>query len=156
MELRFGHDFSQVRVHTDAKAAASARAVHALAYAVGRDVVFGAGQYVPGTSEGRRLLAHELTHVVQGHGAVASLDKLEIGPSDTDEERAAEVRGDAAERSGPGTISIPAQGPTMLLQRQQKRPIPTVDIPPDEPSPAELIWLPEFPTDWECHTAIGP
>jgi Domain of unknown function (DUF4157) len=65
MEPRFGHDFSQVRVHTDGRAAESARAVNALAYTVGRDVVFGMGQYVPGTSVGRRLLAHELTHVVQ-------------------------------------------------------------------------------------------
>ena len=64
-EPRFGHDFSRVRVHTDARAAASARAVGAQAYTVGRDVVFGAGQYAPGTSAGNRLLAHELAHVVQ-------------------------------------------------------------------------------------------
>ncbi len=64
-EPRFGHDFSQVRVHTDARAAESARAVGALAYTVGRDVVFGAGQYAPRTSDGQRLVAHELTHVVQ-------------------------------------------------------------------------------------------
>lgn len=64
-EPRFGYDFSQVRVHTDAGAAASARSVGALAYTVGRDVVFGAGQYAPETSGGQRLLAHELTHVVQ-------------------------------------------------------------------------------------------
>jgi outer membrane protein OmpA-like peptidoglycan-associated protein len=65
MEPRFGHDFSQVRVHTDARAVESARAVNALAYTVGRNVVFGAGQYAQGTDEGRRLMAHELTHVVQ-------------------------------------------------------------------------------------------
>src|SRR5205085_6372561 len=65
MEPRFGHDFSQVRVHTDTQAAESARAVNALAYTVGRDVVFGAGQHSPETSGGKRLLAHELTHVVQ-------------------------------------------------------------------------------------------
>ncbi|MFL6211744.1 MAG: DUF4157 domain-containing protein [Pyrinomonadaceae bacterium] len=58
-------DFSRVRVHTDARAAESARAVNALAYAVGNDVVFGAGQYAPGTSAGRRLLAHELAHTLQ-------------------------------------------------------------------------------------------
>ena len=63
-EPRFGHDFSQVRVHTDTRAAESARAVKALAYTVGRDVVFGAGQYSPATA-GRPLLAHELAHVVQ-------------------------------------------------------------------------------------------
>jgi hypothetical protein len=71
MERRFGHDFGRVRVHADAKAAESARAVNALAYTVGRDVVFGAGQYAPGTATGRRLLAHELTHVVQQDPAPA-------------------------------------------------------------------------------------
>lgn len=64
-EPRGGYDFSHVRVHTGARAALAARAVNALAYTVGRDIVFGAGQYAPGTSGGRRLLAHELTHVVQ-------------------------------------------------------------------------------------------
>lgn len=65
MEPRFGHDFSQVRVHTDARAAESAEAVNALAYTVGNDVVFGAGQYSVRTKEGRSRMAHELTHVVQ-------------------------------------------------------------------------------------------
>jgi len=62
---RFGHDFSKVRVHTDEKAAESARAVNALAYTVGRHVVFGSGQYATDTKTGQRLLAHEITHVVQ-------------------------------------------------------------------------------------------
>lgn len=65
MEPRFGHDFSKVRVHTDDRAAESTQAVNALAYTVGRDVVFGTGQYIPETHEGKWLLAHELTHVVQ-------------------------------------------------------------------------------------------
>jgi hypothetical protein len=65
MESRFAHDFSRVRVHTDARAAESAQAVNALAYTVGRDVVFGAGRYEPGTIAGKTLLAHELTHTVQ-------------------------------------------------------------------------------------------
>lgn len=61
----WGYDFSQVHIHTDAKAARSAREVNALAYTVGRDIVFGEGQYAPQTTPGRQLLAHELTHVVQ-------------------------------------------------------------------------------------------
>ncbi|MBW4671111.1 MAG: DUF4157 domain-containing protein [Cyanomargarita calcarea GSE-NOS-MK-12-04C] len=65
MESRFGHDFSQVRVHTDEKAVESAKTVKALAYTVGHNVVFGAGQYLPKTVSGRGLLAHELTHVLQ-------------------------------------------------------------------------------------------
>ena len=65
MEPHFGHDFSQVRVHTDSEAADSARAVNARAYTVGRNVVFGAGQYSRGSREGQKLIAHELAHVVQ-------------------------------------------------------------------------------------------
>ncbi|MBD2773375.1 eCIS core domain-containing protein [Iningainema tapete] len=65
MESRFGHDFSSVRVHVDAKAAESAQVVNALAYTVGQNIVFGAGQYSPTINEGKQLLAHELTHVIQ-------------------------------------------------------------------------------------------
>ncbi|MDQ0466550.1 hypothetical protein QO010_004345 [Caulobacter ginsengisoli] len=65
MADRFGEDFSDVRIHTDAQAARSAEAVEARAYTVGRDIVFGAGQYDPAGGAGRRLLAHELAHVVQ-------------------------------------------------------------------------------------------
>lgn len=67
-EPRFGADFSQVRIHTDKHAAETARAVNARAFTVGRNVVFGARQYQPRASEGQRLLAHELTHVVQQIG----------------------------------------------------------------------------------------
>jgi hypothetical protein len=93
MEPRFGCDFSRVRVHTDARAAESARAVHALAYTVGRDVVFGPGQYAPGTQVGRRLLAHELAHTVQQRGAAQHLaGKLEVtDPAEASEQEAEQV-----------------------------------------------------------------
>lgn len=65
MESRFGVDFGNVRVHTDDRAAQSARQINARAYTVGSDIVFSAGKYAPETSSGRKLLAHELTHVVQ-------------------------------------------------------------------------------------------
>lgn len=64
-EPRFGADFSQVRVHSDSRAAGLARSVNARAFTHGRDVVFGVGEYSSGSLGGRRLLAHELTHVVQ-------------------------------------------------------------------------------------------
>jgi hypothetical protein len=64
-EPRFGHDFDAVRVHADPPSGEVARAVQARAFTVGRDIVFGAGQYQPESTEGRRLLAHELTHVLQ-------------------------------------------------------------------------------------------
>jgi Domain of unknown function (DUF4157) len=68
-EPRFGNDFSQVRIHADPRAAESARAVNALAYTVGNNIVFGARQYAPGTREGKGLLAHELVHVTQQEAA---------------------------------------------------------------------------------------
>jgi hypothetical protein len=70
-EPRFAQDFSDVRIHADARAAESARAVNAAAYTVGRNVVFAAGQYRPNVVEGRRLLAHELAHVLQQSAAPA-------------------------------------------------------------------------------------
>jgi hypothetical protein len=70
MEPRFGHDFSGVRVHTDAKAAESARTINALAFTVGRDVVLGEKECAPGTAEGKQLLAHELTHVIQQENGI--------------------------------------------------------------------------------------
>ena len=68
MEERFNADFGEVRVHTDARADRSARALNASAYTVGRNIVFGRSQYAPTTNDGRKLIAHELTHVIQqGH-----------------------------------------------------------------------------------------
>jgi len=65
MSAWFGHDFSHVRVHSGEGAAAVADRLHARAYTVGPDVAFGRGEYVSGSLDGRRLLAHELTHVLQ-------------------------------------------------------------------------------------------
>lgn len=75
MEPRFGHDFGAVRVHVDRAADHSARAFDALAYTVGRDVVFRADQYAPHSDGGRRLLAHELSHVVQQRAAGPSVQR---------------------------------------------------------------------------------
>ena len=88
MEPRFGHDFSRVRIHTDARAAESAAAINARAYTVGRDIVFAPGRYEPASTAGGKLLAHELTHVVQQtgqpvaakNGAPSVQRKLEIRP----------------------------------------------------------------------------
>jgi outer membrane protein OmpA-like peptidoglycan-associated protein len=90
MESRFSHDFGQVRIHTDLRAAESAAAVGAMAYTVGRDVVFGAGQYAPGTGRGQALLAHELVHVVQQESSAATFPaRLQIERPDAVSEREA-------------------------------------------------------------------
>jgi Domain of unknown function (DUF4157) len=75
MEPRFGHDFSMVRVHSGEGAEASAMHVNAFAYTVGHNIVFGTGRFAPWTHEGRRLLSHELTHVMQQNGGIATIQR---------------------------------------------------------------------------------
>src|SRR2546430_12419789 len=122
MESRLGADFSDVRVHTDAKASESARSVQAHAYTVGSDVVFQSGQYTPESDSGKKMLAHELTHVVQQRsGPVAGTPApggIKIShPSDTFE-RAAESSADRAMSSqGPATQS-PATPAPASVQRE--------------------------------------
>jgi pyrrolidone-carboxylate peptidase len=70
MESRFGYDFSKVKIHTDTVAAKSAKSINAMAYTLGNNIVFNEGQYAPGTENGKRLLAHELTHVVQQSNSI--------------------------------------------------------------------------------------
>jgi hypothetical protein len=89
MGARLGHDFGAVRVHTDAMAAASARQLNARAFTVGRDIVFGAGQFAPSTPAGRALLAHELAHVVQQRRGGAVPDHRQDATHEHDAEKAA-------------------------------------------------------------------
>jgi hypothetical protein len=96
METRLGHDFGDVRVHTGTQAHRSAMSVQAQAYTVGSDIVFADGRYEPGSDSGKRLLAHELTHVVQQRsGPVDGTDNgsgLRVSdPGDRFEREAAEV-----------------------------------------------------------------
>ncbi len=128
MESRFGQDFGHVRIHTDEQASASARAVSALAYTVGRDVVFGQGQYAPGSSRGRCLIAHELTHVVQQGGVPWSGGALSIGAQDAAHELEADRAG---EGYGATTIATPASAAGATLQRQ-----PEDDRKPEMPQDA--------------------
>ncbi len=102
MEPRFGRDFSQVRVHADAKAVESARAVHALAYTVGSDIAFGRGRYAPGNREGQKLLAHELAHVVQqSKVAQFAQSHLRIDAPDSKGEKEADAASSAMEQDLP-------------------------------------------------------
>jgi Domain of unknown function (DUF4157) len=117
-EPRFGHGFDQVRVHTDAAAYESAEAVGAHAYTVGHQIVFGEGQYAPGTSDGTKLIAHELTHVVQqgaSSKATAQVDRAE-------EDGGGVGDGLFNPRIAPRSIarSFASLPSTMSLQRQPK------------------------------------
>lgn len=118
MEPRFGKDFGRLRVHNDAQAAASARAIDARAYTVGRHLVFGAGQYAPHAADGKRLLAHELAHVVQqGDGGTPSVQRrLSLGSaSDAHEHEADRVADQVVASGAPAPVSLtPVSG---LVQR---------------------------------------
>lgn len=100
MEAHFSHDFSRVHIHTDDKAAESARAIHALAYTAGNDVVFARGQFSPASLPGRRLLAHELAHVVQQQASASTVPRSLIGPSHDELEREAADAADAVSVPG--------------------------------------------------------
>ncbi|MGH7486487.1 MAG: DUF4157 domain-containing protein, partial [bacterium] len=115
MDSRFRFDFSRVRIHDDAQAAASTSAVSALAYTVGHHVVFGPGQYSPTTAAGRRLLAHELTHVVQQSAAGSTTaQRFTIGPANSPAEREAEEVAEAV--AADAAMSSITETPTSPLQ----------------------------------------
>jgi hypothetical protein len=100
---RMGADFSQVQIHTGTEAAAAAKSVNAKAYTVGNHIVFNQGQYQPGTYEGKKLIAHELTHVVQQQqGVVARKEVDEAGCDDA--QLNLEGNTDAVYNKGAGTM----------------------------------------------------
>jgi hypothetical protein len=102
MSARLGHDFGSVRVHADSRASESAEAVNAKAYTVGTHVVLGPSMPSLTSWEGRRLLAHELVHVVQGSGTPASGTKLGVSsPADPSEREAETLSLTALEQTGP-------------------------------------------------------
>jgi hypothetical protein len=124
MESRFGHDLSGVRVHDGGAAAASARAVDALAYTVGRDIVFARGQYRPASPEGRRLLAHELVHAV-AHGGSGGRPEV-VAPANDDTEIEAEQL--AARLTG-SAETVPSRPAPPALRRTLKVEKPATAIP---------------------------
>jgi hypothetical protein len=133
MERRFGYDFSRVRIHADDQAAKSAHAVNAFAYTVGRHIAFAAGQYSPHTTEGSRLIAHELTHNIQQGGA--SVRNPRIANDDAAEQEAQQ----AATRPSASRQVAPRPGQFGRLARQgpgagqpSPVPLPKVDQPEDE------------------------
>ena len=114
MESRFGHDFSQVRVHDDALANESAHAVNAKAYTVGQDIVFANGRYTPDQSSGRDLLAHELAHTIQQAGIQHSHDNVVFNPDHNYQHLEVEAdRAAHAALNGSAINLSPAAGPTL-------------------------------------------
>jgi outer membrane protein OmpA-like peptidoglycan-associated protein len=114
---RFGHDFSNVRVHSDEAAARSARALHARAYTVGQHIVFSDGEFAPRTQSGSKLLVHEAVHTIQQRGTTAGdLQSMSIDAPHSRAEREAE---EVEHRSAAGAIvRFPATRSGPVLQRQ--------------------------------------
>lgn len=133
-EPRFGQDFSEVRLHTDATAADSARKLNALAYTFGNNVVMGAGQFAPHSSSGQRLLAHELTHVLQQRDASGASSRASSGHP----------------------------GPQAVVQRQELIPVPelapdfTPELAPDFSPELAPDFSPEFEPEIELDPEITP
>jgi hypothetical protein len=143
MSARLGADLSEVRIHRDAAATESARAVNANAYTVGSDIVFQSGQYDPSSPSGQRMLAHELTHVVQQRAG--AVDGTEVGgglalshPSDRYEREASS----AAEQLMASAAPAPAQAPVTASRHVDdeasvQRAIAVENVAGDEEQPDE-------------------
>ena len=133
MEKRFGRDFGRVRLHTDDLAAHSARCLNARAWTAGSHIVFGKGRYSPETPEGRWLLCHELTHVVQQAGEFSATG-VTVGGARDPLERAADRAADIVAAGG----SLPPDfgfgfAPAGVIQRHEDTPCPGTVVTPNEP-----------------------
>jgi hypothetical protein len=135
-ESRFGADFSSVRVHTDSAADSAADQIAARAFTVGRDIYFASGEYRPGTGGGRRLLAHELTHVVQGPDGPRGAGSWLSSPNDP-AERAADAAADAFVSAAGDLDTEPVVGPILAHVSRDPQPggpaAPTDPVPPPNP-----------------------
>ncbi|MGB7923297.1 MAG: DUF4157 domain-containing protein [Pyrinomonadaceae bacterium] len=144
MESRFDHDFSHVRVHTDERAGESARDVSALAYTVGHDVVFRSGQYAPTTGEGRRLIAHELAHVVQQDSSATVGGRIDYAADSSADEHNADTVAEAALAGRPIGPVMKAQS---VVQRRAAPYIKKVTVHLTPPQSADLEWEGTPPAD---------
>lgn len=136
MEARFGHDFSRVRVHTDAKSSESARAVNALAYTVGHQVVFGVDQYAPQSIRGQKLIAHELAHTIQQGDHFSEPEVSRANEADD----AAEIEADRAseEALSRRAVTVEPDSPKVLARQVDpdlKKQIKDLTRGPQGPSP---------------------
>jgi hypothetical protein len=123
MEPRFGFDFSRVRIHSDAAAARSANDIHALAYTVNHSIAFSAGSYAPETSSGRRLLAHELAHVIQQRAAPALAgSEVAVGSVNDAVEADAERSAGAIVSGGDTGVSQPRLSSSAVVRRTPAAP----------------------------------
>lgn len=138
LEAALHHDFAGVRVHADGQAASDTRRLGARAFTVGHDVFFAPGAYAPATREGRKLIAHELTHVVQQSGSIRA-GTARLGATGSGAEREAAA---VAERVSAGRPAGPIGSCAHLVQRQPEAGAPE---PADLSAPLQSTWSPGSP-----------
>ncbi|MGH3767874.1 MAG: DUF4157 domain-containing protein [Pseudonocardiaceae bacterium] len=148
MESRLGHDFSDVRVHTDSRAHDSAQAVNAHAYTVGSNVVFQRDKYDTSSMEGRTMLAHELTHVVQQrNGPVDGTpagDGIQVSDPSDRFEREASANADRAMSAPAAPAAVSSTGPAVQRDADDEQPddavqtssVQRAEVADEEPEPA--------------------
>jgi hypothetical protein len=145
LEPAFKHDFANVRIHTDSQAARETRRVGARAFTVGHDISFAPGAYAPATPEGRQLIAHELTHVVQ-QAATSTTAVPDLGATDS---RAEHEAADVAESvSAHGTARRITAYAAPVIQRQPDADAPE---PADLAVPLQSGWSPSLPDIFSIH-----
>src|SRR5262249_14700889 len=132
-------DFSDVRVHSDERAAESARSVNALAYTVGSNVVFGQRQFPLHSGAGRQLLAHELAHVVQQTGAMPSREQLSSEPGNATHEREATETAKAI-TGGAGCIPLLSSTPAQLMRLTPQEFQKQLEQTPDEKKAIDALF----------------
>jgi 3D (Asp-Asp-Asp) domain-containing protein len=139
-EPRFGYDFSHVRVHTGGEATSAASGVNARAFTIGRDIVFGANEYAPETMSGKKLLAHELTHVLQQRNAVNSAAAFRIqrdNPKDKPVEKKDEPQKESPKKGKKAQLYPKTEEKAKEIVERLK----TLRIDVEEPVKAKNVWI---------------
>lgn len=149
LEPRFGRDLGAVRVHEGPEAAEAAQAAEARAFTVGRDVVFSPGQYAPGTPDGRRLLAHELAHVVQ-QSAPGSPSAVQRSPWDVSPPQPAAPEAAAEPTAGAPLPTVVEIGATEVISSQDPRLAEFAKTVQAALTPASTVYVTGF---WDANTA---
>ena len=152
MEPRFGHDFSRVRIHADAGAAASARALNADAYTVGESIAFAGGKFEPGSANGRALLAHELAHVVQQSAGLAGGGAAPAVDPDPGLEAEAEA---VSRRVAAGGTAATGRASGPVLQRKPAGHITEVRVNQTTQEKVTAKWSDGHTDEDECSTGKG-
>jgi hypothetical protein len=142
LESSLGYDFSQVRIHAGDRAARLARVLNARAFTAGRDVVFGAGEYAPETAGGRRLLAHELSHVIQQSQGPTGTPAVQCDNDDDKEQgrKKPRVKGGEKTKEKPKWTRKLRSGPRLLDGRNPSYDITFDHILPTTPKGVTQVW----------------